>query len=244
MSLRGESNKEVKDIFYDNSNDNLIIKFKKNFNDNFVYLDRSNTKKIVVLIAKKQNPFHHVIVLDAGHGGEDKGANVGKIYEKDITLKIADYAEEELRFRGFKVIKTRDEDKLVPLADIGKIANAASADLFVSVHINFNNDSIYKGVSTYYYAPNGYQEKERIRLAETIQKELVKSDNWEDRGILSENFQVLRETKMPSVLLECGFLSNPQDRSKLTKDEVLKNFAVNIANGVENYLAIDESKKE
>ncbi|MCM8711828.1 N-acetylmuramoyl-L-alanine amidase [Clostridium sp. SYSU_GA19001] len=245
LSLRGENNQEVKDVFYDNSKGNLIIKFKKSFSENnFVYIDKSNKKKIIVLLSKKENPFHHSIALDAGHGGEDKGANVGNIFEKDITLKIANYAEEELRFKGFKVIKTRDEDRLVPLSEIGKIANEASADLFVSVHNNFNTDSIYKGISTYYYAPNGYQQKERIRFAETIQKELVKNDNWEDRGIISENFQVLRETKMPSVLLELGFLSNPQDRNKLTKDEVLKNFAVNIANGVDNYLAEDKNKTE
>lgn len=243
LSIKG-TNKEVNDVFYENSNSNLVIKFKKAFNENnFVEVDKSNGKKIIVLIAKKQEPFHHIVALDAGHGGEDIGANVGSIYEKDITLKIADYTAEELRYRGFKVVRTRDEDKLLGLAEIGTIANAASADIFVSVHINYNKESIYKGVSTYYYDKDGYQKDERIKLAQTIQSELVKSDNWEDRGILRENFQVLRDTNMPSVLLECGFLSNPEDRNKLGRDEVLRNFSKNISEGVVKYFSSSEGEK-
>ncbi|WP_127836282.1 N-acetylmuramoyl-L-alanine amidase family protein [Clostridium prolinivorans] len=243
LNLRG-SDKEVKDIFYEKYDDNLKIKVKKNFNkNNFVYLDKSNSKKIIVLISKKENPYKNTIVLDAGHGGEDIGANVGSIYEKDITLKITDYAADELRYRGYKVVKTREDDRLLELSEIGKIANAALADLFISVHINFNEDSVYKGVSTYYYDIDGYQKEERIKLAETMQSELIKDDNWEDRGIIKENFQVLRETKMPSVLLECGFLSNQEDRRKLTDESVLKNFAKNIANGIDKYLESNKAKE-
>lgn len=243
LGLKGD--KADSNIYYDNSGDDFVIKFKKGFNENnFVYLDKESNKKIIILVSKKENPYKHVVVLDAGHGGEDIGANVDNTYEKDITLKITDYTEKELLYRGFNIVKTRDEDKLIPLGDIGKIANASSADIFLSVHINFNNDSVYKGVSTYYYAPQGYEKEERIKLAQTIQKEIVKSDAWEDRGILTENFQVLRDTKMPSVLLECGFLSNYDDRQKLLNDEALKNFAVNISNGVENYFAGSESSEE
>lgn len=241
LNLRGKD-EEAKDVFYESSKDSLKIKFKKNFNENnFAYIDKDNTKKIIVLISKMENPYHHSIALDAGHGGEDIGANVGQAYEKDITLKIADYAADELRYKGYKVVRTREDDRLIPLGEIGKIANAASADLFVSVHINYNEESKYKGVSTYYYDINGYQKEERMKLAKTIQAELVKNDNWEDRGILRENFQVLRETKMPSVLLECGFLSNSEDRKKLSNNEVLKNFAKNITNGIDKYLEFSKT---
>lgn len=243
LNLKGNK-EEVNDVFYENSGDNLKIVFKKSFDENnFVYIDKDSTKKIIVLISKMKNPYHHTIALDAGHGGEDIGANVGQTYEKDITLKIADYTAEELRYKGYKVIRTREDDRLIPLAEIGEIANAASADLFVSVHINFNKESIYKGVCTYYYAKNGYQKEERAKLAQTIQAELVKDDNWEDRGILSENFQVLRDTQMPSVLLECGFLSNSEDRRKLADNKVLKNFAKNITNGIDKYLAVSKSEE-
>jgi N-acetylmuramoyl-L-alanine amidase len=239
LNLKAENEVENNHIYYDDSKDNLQIKIKKNFNENnSIYIDSNDRKKIIVLIAKEEKPFHHTLVLDAGHGGEDKGTNFGSVYEKDITLKIANYAAEELKFNGFKVIKTRDKDELIELQEISNIANAAGADAFISVHINSNKVSKYKGVTTYYFDPNGHQKDERIKLANTVQKELVKSDKWEDRGIAREDYSVLRETDIPCVLLECGFLSNSEDKDKLLKDQVLKNFAVNIAKGMLNYYSL------
>jgi N-acetylmuramoyl-L-alanine amidase len=240
LNLKGESVEEAKDIYYDYSKDNIIIKVKKAFNENnLVYVDSNDNKKIVVLIAKEEKPFKHTVVLDAGHGGEDKGANFGSIYEKDITLKIANYTAESLMFNGFKVVKTRDEDKFLYLDEISDIANKASADLFISVHINSNKLSKYKGITTYYYDANGYQKNERIKLAGALQKELVKSDNWENRGIAKDNLAVLRNSEIPCALLELGFMSNSEDRDKLMKDEVLKNFSSNIIKGVVSYFSIE-----
>ena len=240
INLKGEKISS-KDIYYDdNSKDKTVIKIKKNYDENnFVYVDKNDSKKVIVLVAKEEKPFHHIVVLDPGHGGEDKGANYRSIYEKDITLKIANYAAEELRFNGFKVVQTRDSDKLLSLREIGDITNAASGDVFVSVHINDNKSSIYKGVNTYYYDPNDYQKDERIKFANIMQKELAKNDNWEDRGIMRQNLAVLRYSEIPCVLVECGFLSNPEDREKLTRDEVLKNFAVNITKGIQKYLEVE-----
>jgi N-acetylmuramoyl-L-alanine amidase len=240
LNLKGESTVEAKDIYYDNSKDNIIIKVKKAFNENnLVYVDSNDNKKIVVLIAKEENPFKHTVVLDAGHGGEDKGANFGSIYEKDITLKIVNYTAESLMFNGFKVVKTRDEDKFLYLDEISDIANKASADLFISVHINSNKLIKYKGITTYYYDSSGYQKDERIKLARALQKELVKSDNWEDRGIAKDNLAVLRNSEIPCVLLELGFMSNSEDRDKLMRDEVLKSFSYNITKGLLNYFSIE-----
>jgi N-acetylmuramoyl-L-alanine amidase len=135
-------------------------------------------------------------------------------------------------------VKTREEDKLLALKEISAISNAASADLFISVHINSNKVSKYKGVTTYYYDSNN-QKDERIKLAETLQKELVKSDSWEDRGIASDNLAVLKNSKIPCVLLELGFMSNLEDRDKLLRDEVLKNFSSNITKGIMNYFSVE-----
>jgi N-acetylmuramoyl-L-alanine amidase len=239
LNLKGENTSEAKDIYYDNSKDNIIIKVKKAFaENNLVYVDRNDSRKIVVLVAKEENPFKHTVVLDAGHGGDDKGANFGSIYEKDITMKIVNYTAEDLMFSGFKIVKTREEDKLLALKEISVISNAASADLFISVHINSNKVSKYKGVTTYYYDSNN-QKNERIKLAETLQKELVKSDSWEDRGIASDNLAVLKNSKIPCVLLELGFMSNIEDRDKLLRDEVLKNFSSNITKGIMNYFSVE-----
>jgi N-acetylmuramoyl-L-alanine amidase len=240
LKIKAEKAEAAKDISYDNSREKLLIKISKKFNENnSVYVDSNDSKNIIVLIAKEENPFHHIVVLDAGHGGEDKGANLGSLYEKDITLKIVNYAADELMLNGFKVVKTRDEDEFLGLKEISDIANDASGDVFVSVHINSNKLTQYKGVTTYYYDQNGFQKDERIKLANTMQRELVKSDNWEDRGIARDNLAVLRNSQMPSVLLECGFISNIQDRDKLLKDQVLRNFASNISKGIANYFSVE-----
>jgi N-acetylmuramoyl-L-alanine amidase len=235
-----ESNSKNDSVYYEYKEDKLHIKVKKVFNkNNSVYVDSVDNKKVVVLVAKQENPFHNTVVLDAGHGGVDKGANRNGIYEKDITLKISKLTAEELMYNGFKVVKSRDEDKLLSLREVGDIVNEASADVFISIHINDNKVSQYKSVSTYYYDPNGYQKEDRIRLANTMQKELVMSDNWQDRGIVRENLAVLRYSEIPCVLLELGFLSNPEDRDKLTNDEILKKFAINITKGISRYLSVE-----
>lgn len=244
VNIKSEGKVQDNNITYDKNENRVIIRFKKNFKENnYVYLDNLNKKKIIVVLSKKEQPYNHVVVLDPGHGGNDKGTNYKNIYEKDITLKIVNYAEEELRYKGCKVIKTRSEDKYLDLKEIGRITNAANAEVFVSVHINSNKEAKFKGATTYYYYnAKGEQKNERMALAKIMQKEIIKSDNWGDRGILKENYAVLRYSNIPAVLLECGFLSNEEDRDKLAKEEVLRDFGNNISTGILNYLASDNNK--
>jgi N-acetylmuramoyl-L-alanine amidase len=244
VNIKSEGKAQDKDISYDKNENRVIIKFKKKFKDNnYIYLDNESKKKIIVLLSKKEKPYNHVAVLDPGHGGADKGTNLKNLYEKDITLKIVNYAEKELIYKGCKIIKTRNEDKFVPLQTIGNITNSAKAEAFISVHINSNKESKYNGVTTYYYYNTKEEQKgERMALANAMQKELLKSDNWYDRGLLKNNYAVLRYSNIPAVLLECGFMSNEGDRDKLSKEEVLKNFGNNISNGLLNYLNSENNK--
>lgn len=244
VNIKSSSKVQGKDVTYDKNENRIILKFKKKFKENnYIYLDNENKKKIIVLLSKQEKPYNHVAVLDPGHGGVDKGTNLKNIYEKDLTYKIANYAEKELIFRGCKIIKTRYEDKWIDLKEIGNITNNANAEAFVSVHINSNKESKYNGITTYYYYnAKGEQKDERIALANTMQKELLKSDNWYDRGIIRNNLAVLRYSNIPGVLLECGFLSNDEDKDKLSKEEVLKNLGNNISKGLLNYLNSDKNK--
>lgn len=197
-----------------------------------VKAERSNIK----VSSNKKAVNQYTIVLDAGHGGIDAGTSYGNIQEKDLTFKIVKYAEAYLKNKGYKVILTRNEDKLVPLKEIGKIANASNADAFVSVHINSINDANFKGITTYYYDVNGYQKEKRMDMAETIEKSAIKDDGWENKGIRRQNLAVLRYSNMPSVLVECGFITNEDDRKRLLKDDVLKKLAKNISDGTIEYL--------
>lgn len=242
--IKGNKKQESKDIYYSTNNEGVILTIKKaTENNNIVMEDKNNKKNIIVFISKVSNPFSHTVVLDPGHGGQDKGCNFNDLYEKDINLKIANFTAQTLLYNGVKVIQTRDTDKLLSLKEVGNVTNASYADIFISIHINYNEDSKYKGVTTYYYDPNGFQKDERIKLAKTIQKELTKKDNWDDRGVLRQNFAVLRYSNIPAVLIECGFLSNSEDRDKLTKETVLKNFSENISKGVLNYFNSPQQTK-
>lgn len=222
----------------------LTVVIPTTFSENFVYLNPLDKRELIILAAKKDNPYDHTVTVDPGHGGADAGANYGDIYEKNVNLKIAQYMKMGLIYEGKKVIMTREDDDILLndmqwLDEITKTANSSDSDAFVSIHINsFEDSSEPNGLSTYYYTKgHEAQSEERILLAETIQKHIITSDGWKDIGVKEESFEVIRDTKMPSVLVECGFLSNPEDRERLTNDEVLMNLAENINAGVVEYLS-------
>ncbi|WP_123052751.1 N-acetylmuramoyl-L-alanine amidase [Clostridium sp. JN-1] len=196
----------------------------------------ASSKDKGVLIKHKQENNKYTIVLDAGHGGVDNGTSYGNMYEKNLTLKIVKYAQEYLENEGYNVALTRNSDVLVPLKEIGSRVNAANGDVFVSVHINSINDTDFNGITTLYYDPKGYQTNQRIKLSEILENQAVKSDNWNSKGIKKQNVAVLRYSKIPCALVECGFITNKDDRDKLSKDSVLKNLAQNISDGIIKYL--------
>lgn len=221
---------------------NLEIIFPTQYKENFIFQHPVNKNEVYILIAKKDNPYSNSVTLDPGHGGIDTGANIGPLYEKDITLKIANYMKMGLIYGGSKIVMTRVDDEVngderKRLREITDIANKAGSNIFVSIHLNSFDTSEPKGVSTYYYT-KGHEEqaKEREKLASIIQKNLLAKDSWFDNAIKKENFQVLRDTKMPSVLIEAGYLSNPEDRAKLKQDKILYNIAESINNGIFEYL--------
>jgi N-acetylmuramoyl-L-alanine amidase len=206
---------------------------------------KESTSPIVMAVDKNKNPGKsekaeknkkYVVILDAGHGGMDFGTSYKNLNEKNLTFKIVKYAEEYLKDEGYTVVLTRNEDKLIPLQQIGNIANDANADVFVSIHVNSLDDINYKGITAYYYDGKGYETDERIELSKTIEDEILKSDSWENKGVKRENFAVLRYTKMPSTLIECGFITNEEDRARLSRDEVLKKLAKSISGGIIKYL--------
>lgn len=234
VDIKSNSNIVHKDVIYQNEKNEINFSFTKSYdNVNYVYVDDRDKKKVVILISKKEKPYDHTVVLDAGHGGNDKGTSYGNIYEKNLTLKIVKYMINGLRYNGCNVLLVRDKDKWVDYKkERAAVANNANADVFVSVHINSNVESQYNGVDTYYWNPNTDDKARSVELAKDIQTEILKSDNWKDMKTAKNNLAVLTHTKMPAVLVECGFLSNPSDRNKLMKDKTLQNFATNISNGI------------
>ncbi|MEW9094384.1 MAG: N-acetylmuramoyl-L-alanine amidase [Clostridiaceae bacterium] len=211
----------------------FFVNYDMTYNHNLLY-----RKSFVSLFTEKSDKKHSV-VIDAGHGGIDKGTNYEDLYEKDINLKIALYMKKYFEEKGFQVYMTREEDVLLSLKDIGDFVNDKKPDVFVSVHVNSFKDPGYDGISAFYHSPDGFQNEERIELAETIQEEVSKDGIWFDRGIKEQDIAVLRYSKYVCSLVEVGFMTNKEDRAKLQNENILKNTGENIANGIIKYIMLN-----
>ncbi len=220
------------------NNEDVMINFKKLYEkENYIHVDKSNKKNVIVFISKKEQPYKYKVVVNPGHGGIDKGASYGKIYEKDLTLKISLLMEDHLRFNGCEPIYTRKVDDGLDFKKATTFANDQKADLFISVHINSGDRKEYNGIGTYYNYPNDFQKNERTKLAQSVESEVLKNDQWKNMGTVRRtDLYVLNRTLMPSALVECGYILNDGDREKLLKDQVLNNLATNISNGIVKYL--------
>ncbi|SHF33568.1 N-acetylmuramoyl-L-alanine amidase [Caloramator proteoclasticus] len=163
------------------------------------------------------------VCLDYGHGGEDSGAVYGSRKEKDDNLALGLKVAEELRRHGVFVSETRTSDTTLSLKDRTLFANRGNFDYFISFHRNAYIPEKTNGVETYVYIIGREKSKE---LAERIQKALIQVGFF-NRGIKKANFQVLRETKMPAVLVEVGFIDNSEDNKLFDskKDEIAKGIA-------------------
>ncbi|PKM77957.1 MAG: hypothetical protein CVU90_04385 [Firmicutes bacterium HGW-Firmicutes-15] len=182
-----------------------------------------------------------MVVLDAGHGGKDTGARGDGIDEKDVNLPIVLKVGEILTQKGIKVGYTRKDDSYLSLSEVTSIANLYNAALFVSIHNNASLSPDPSGTETYCYFPVEnpqlyIQKDERYNLAERLQQSLVAKLNLNDRGVKQANFAVLRNTQMPSALVELAFISN-HNECELLKQLKFRDLAAQaIADGIAGYM--------
>ena len=185
------------------------------------------------------------VVIDAGHGGEDGGAVVGNIYEKDINLKIARILKELLDISGFETIMTRDED--VSIYDEGsknlrrkkrsdivnrlEIANKNPNSIFVSIHQNKFPQTKYWGAQVFY----GLKDENSKNLAENIQNNIVymtQPENKRNIKPIGGDVYLIKNATVPAVLCECGFMSNTKEMTLLLDPEYQKKMAFAIYIGI------------
>ncbi|MTI62213.1 MAG: N-acetylmuramoyl-L-alanine amidase [Firmicutes bacterium] len=175
---------------------------------------------------------NRIIILDPGHGGRDPGAVSMGINEKDLNLKIAAKLHFLLQNRGIKVKMTRTDDRYLFLGDRVRMANNLKADIFISIHCNASNSPRTNGIETLYY-PESFKGKV---LAEEIQLKLVDKLKRKDLGIKTrDDLFVLKYTSMPAVLIECGFLTNPEEKKLLTSDSYGNDIATAISSAASEY---------
>lgn len=189
-----------------------------------------------------------VVVIDPGHGGKDSGsANKTSGYEeKSLTLETAMKTKEFLEEIGYTVIMTRTSDEYIPLKRRAEIANESRADLFVSIHFNHCPSREAHGIEIFVYkekTPHTHRIQDSHYAAEQLSTHVVKYTGMYTRGTKLGNLAVIRETKMPAVLIEGGFLSNPSEREKIKDPRHRANLAWGIAKGVDHYFSLKRAQK-
>lgn len=167
------------------------------------------------------------VILDPGHGGHDRGAAIGNVYEKHLALDTARRVEQLLRAQGLKVVLTRSTDVFITLDDRSTMGNRYRNAVFVSIHYNYSRGGSGHGLETY-WCHNDSQ-----RLAGYIQGYIIQETGLTNRGVKHANFHVIRETKRnPSVLVECGFVSNSSERAGMLAGKYRERIAEGIAKGI------------
>src|SRR6478672_9750019 len=169
------------------------------------------------------------VVIDAGHGGHDRGGIPGqRISEKVMTLDVAQRLRNVLEASGYRVVMTRDSDVFVPLGTRVAIANSYRNAIFVSVHFNSATRRGADGIETYFY------DRDSLPLASAIHHFVAGGAPSPNRGVRRRGYFVLRRTSIPSILVECGFLTNPQEASYVQSASYRQKLADEIARGIRN----------
>jgi len=180
-----------------------------------------------------------LIVLDPGHGGYDVGARYYCCDEKSLALSMALLTKKHLTEMGYRVILTRSRDVFIPLETRAMIANETKGKLFVSIHCNAAKNALAKGIEIFYYTcSDKWRSGSSKKLASRILSKVIERTGADDRGVKEGNFFVLRETKMPSIIVETGFMTHP-DEIHLLKDILYRDkIAKGISEGIDSYFKL------
>lgn len=203
-----------------------------------VSADRTNVTLSWKKLNVRQFPGRPLIVIDPGHGGADPGAlGPGKVKEKEVNLGLALALQKALEARRFNVLLTRSVDSEVYLAPRLGLIDRHQADLFVSLHANSHVTPDSTGVETY------WREALSQPLAQSVQKQVTTLLNRPDRGVKQERLYVIRHPRVPSILLETGFISNPYEEMLLADVEFQAQAARAIVSGIEGFLSTPPQAK-
>jgi len=169
------------------------------------------------------------VIIDAGHGGKDNGGSYGRVYEKHLALDTSLRVDYLLRKKGYSTRLTRKSDVFISLSKRAEIANRYRNSIFVSIHYNYTYNKAIKGLETFYYTSRSKP------LASYIQSGMLRKYRAHNRGVKYARYAVLRRAKNPSVLVECGFVSNYYERKRCMKGSYRQKMAEGIVDGIVKY---------
>lgn len=167
-----------------------------------------------------------IVIIDAGHGGQDIGGRYGKVYEKHLALDTAMRLEYYLQKEGYKTLMIRTDDTFVSLSQRASIANRHRDAIFISVHYNSTWNSSVQGIETFYHSNSGKA------LASACHTEMRENIRPADRGVKYARYYVLRHCNHPAILVEGGFLSHSREREKVKKGAYRDGIARGIVAGI------------
>lgn len=169
------------------------------------------------------------VVIDAGHGGHDNGGQWGRVYEKHLALDTATRLEANLKRLGYQTVMTRRSDYFISLPQRVSTANRNKNAIFVSIHFNYTWKENVSGLETFYYSREGQ------RLAQHVQSCLVRQTRTVDRNAKFARFYVIRNSALPAILVEGGFVSNEKERTRMKSAYFREAIARGITEGIQRY---------
>lgn len=205
-------------------------------------LERYVQSDLVKGVAERQMD---TVVIDSGHGGSDPGkVGINEVLEKDVNLKIAKIVEKELKKKGYKVVMTRKEDQMLADESSGNakikdmkarvdLINKTAPGLAVSIHQNSYHEETIHGAQVFYYS----HSEEGLAAAKLMQQSLLGADSENTRQEkANDTYYLLRRTQVPTIIVECGFLSNQREAALLAGKEYQQKIAEAITEGIDGYL--------
>ncbi|MFL6526544.1 MAG: N-acetylmuramoyl-L-alanine amidase [Chthoniobacterales bacterium] len=230
----------------------------------FVWFDQLPRAPWVPSVSDQNTPHGDsgfVVVIDAGHGGQDSGMIRAGILEKDLALDVARRLDRVLQSKGVPTLMTRSGDNYVSLAGRAAAANREQSAMFVSIHFDEARPQA-AGIETYFgvrqisatptlvswlpflqHAAADQASAESQNLAAVVQQALVGRTHAIDRGTRAERFYVISNVRHPAVLVEGGFLTNQDEATKLTTEAYREELATGIAEGLIKYREITRERE-
>ncbi|APT45076.1 cell wall-binding repeat-containing protein [Bacillus safensis] len=202
----------------------------------FSVVGGTSTIQSNVITQLKNAVLGETIFIDPGHGAQDAGAVGNGLLEKNINLEVALKLRSRLHQAGALIVMSRTSDTFDSLQTRVSKGAQASADIFISIHANANDNSGANGTETYY--DTTYAAAHSVKLAQQVQPRMVSALGTKDRGVKTAGFYVIKYSRMPSILLETGFVTSPIDASILKSTAAKDRLASGIATGVSNYFDV------
>lgn len=257
-----QANRLLNDAAIENLKEGRRLHRNKNYSRASIYYTRimnepgvnKSTRHLAEVYNKQTQASHKPLVyIDPGHGGYDPGPVFGGTSEKVLNLNVSRYLKNELEAKGYQVVMSRETDRFIDLTPRAAEANRLGADIFVSVHHNsMGGSGSARGIETFIHHTlqnaqrfgqetnrNNFSDNPRIQdsvsLADNIHRNLIRSTGFYNRGVKGNNFNVLRNTYIPAVLLELGFMDNSTELSIIRTQSYQRKAAKAIADGIDSY---------